>query len=49
MYIFHHLIFLIFSNRAEGLLLLDKMVEHCVTEVFTQHALTWLRFMVQIF
>ncbi|XP_033760606.1 proline-, glutamic acid- and leucine-rich protein 1-like [Pecten maximus] len=37
------------KQRLEGLLLLDKVLEQCVTGVFTQNALTWIRFMIQIF
>jgi hypothetical protein len=44
--IFKNTLLLIFF-RAEGFLFLDKLVEQCVTEVFTQNALTWIRFIIQ--
>ncbi|OWF40909.1 proline-, glutamic acid- and leucine-rich protein 1-like [Mizuhopecten yessoensis] len=37
------------KQRVEGLVLLDKVLEQCVTEIFTQNTLTWIRFMIQIF
>ncbi|XP_069104117.1 proline-, glutamic acid- and leucine-rich protein 1-like isoform X2 [Argopecten irradians] len=37
------------KQRVDGLVLLDKVLEQCVTEVFTQNTLTWIRFMIQIF
>ncbi|CAC5411976.1 PELP1 [Mytilus coruscus] len=33
--------------RTEGLILLEKLIEQCVTEIFTQNAVTWIRFIVQ--
>ncbi|VDI49227.1 proline-, glutamic acid- and leucine-rich protein 1 [Mytilus galloprovincialis] len=33
--------------RIEGLILLEKLTEQCVTEVFTQNAVTWTKFIVQ--
>ncbi|KAJ8310869.1 hypothetical protein KUTeg_012734 [Tegillarca granosa] len=36
------------KQRLEGLLLLERLVEQCVTDVFTQNALVWLRFILQI-
>ncbi|XP_071160480.1 proline-, glutamic acid- and leucine-rich protein 1-like [Mytilus edulis] len=33
--------------RIEGLILLEKLTEQCVTEVFTQNAVTWIKFIVQ--
>ncbi|XP_063430678.1 proline-, glutamic acid- and leucine-rich protein 1-like [Mytilus trossulus] len=33
--------------RTEGLVLLEKLTEQCVTEVFTQNAVTWIKFIIQ--
>ncbi|CAG2257028.1 MNAR [Mytilus edulis] len=33
--------------RTEGLVLLEKLTEQCVTQVFTQNAVTWIKFIVQ--
>ena len=36
-------------KRLEGLLIIQRIAKDCVTEIFTQNALSWLRFMMQIF